>query len=48
MEVDARGAAAGVDATLPRTRHGAELAWQRGGARLSARVGTRVGDVDTQ
>ncbi len=42
------GAAAGVDATLQRTRHGAELAWQRGRARLGARVGARVGDVGTQ
>jgi hypothetical protein len=42
------GATAGVDATMPQTRHGAELAWERGRARLAARVGERVGDVDTQ
>ncbi len=39
------GAAADVDAILQRARHWAELARQRGRARLAVRVGARVGDV---
>jgi hypothetical protein len=39
------GTAAGVDATQPRARHGAELGCR---ARFAARVGERVGYVGTQ